>query len=126
MRIKKGEKNFTKNFSKKKYQKEIKKFTKEGNFLDRELKIINGLFDGLHKAADDWYQLEEEKNEYDPYSFFAVVLDLIHTQAAFENKDSKTKELPDDFYIKTLRIFGTVADGKNPYWKSKDRSECNG
>ena len=104
---------------------EIDKFNKESNFLKKELDIVNKIMGGIQRAADDWYALEKErKDPYDPYSFYAVMLDIVYVEAMLENTDDNNN-LPDHFYKKMSSILTSVIKGKNPYWKSKHRNECN-
>ena len=123
MRIRKVSKNITKNFM----QKEIEKFNKDSNFLKQELEIIGKLHDAVARAADDWYNLEQKRDgSYDPYSFYAVMLDIVYTQAMKENLVETKKNVTPDFYSRMDYLFKSISLGKNPYWKSKNLKECNG
>ena len=123
MRIRKVSKNITKNFM----QKEIEKFNKDSNFLKQELEIIGKLHDAVARAADDWYDVEQKRDgSYDPYSFYAVMLDIVYTQAMKENLDETKKNVTPDFYNRMDYLFKSRSFCKNPYWISKNLKECDG
>ena len=104
---------------------ELDKFKKDSNFLKRELVIIDKMMMAVQRAADDWYALEKErKDPYDPYSFYAVMLDVVCTEAMLEYR-ARNKDIPDDFYKKMSSLFVSAINAKTPYWKSKHYNECN-
>jgi|TARA_R110001592_G_scaffold96628_1_gene277330 hypothetical protein len=103
----------------------IKNFKKETKLLDQELNIVRHLMIALDRAADDWYRLEAKSRSYDSYSFFGIMFDLVYYHCFKENLDRK-KQLPHNFFKKISKIIQKTKDGNNPYYRSKNRNECDG
>ena len=105
--------------------KKIKNFQKETKLLDQELTIVSHLIKALDKAADDWYELEAKSRSYDSYSFFGIMFDLVYFHCFNENLNRK-KQLPHNFFKRISKIIKKTKDGKNPYYRSRNRNECDG